>query len=59
MSDDFPIRPWKHDYNEEDKRLHEHGYHHVEGLEGVWQNPLGQADSLLAVAKCCGVLRRR
>jgi hypothetical protein len=37
VSDDFPIRSWEHDHDEETRRLYEHGYHHVEGFEGVWQ----------------------
>jgi hypothetical protein len=54
VSDDFPIRPWEHDYNEENKRLHEHGYHHVEGFEGVWQKgydePVTRAEALEEIA---------
>jgi hypothetical protein len=37
VSDDFPIRSWEHNHDEETRRLYEHGYHHVEGFEGVWQ----------------------
>ena len=54
MSDDFPTRLWEHDYNEENKRLHEHGYHHVEGFEGVWQKgydePVTRAEALEKIA---------
>ena len=54
MSDDFPIRPREYDYNEENKRLHEHGYHHVEGFEGVWQKgydkPVTRAEAMEEMA---------
>ena len=54
MSDDFPIRPWEHDHNEVDALLYQHGYHRLEGIEGVWQRgnevPVTRVEALADIA---------